>query len=283
MPGVVRGLAGARLPKQVKRRVASTSDILTRPVRRRMRSPYRDGVDASLVHVAHHRVGTVWFGKVLSLIARHFVLSFKRIVPESDVPNAEVLLYRHARLFDRTRLGPFRGSHLIRDPRDIVVSGYHYHLWTDEKWVHIPRPEYGGLTYQEYLRSLDREAGLATEISRTARLDFGDMGAWDYTQPEFLELKYEDFIDDEASHFARMFRHYGFNEAAVERSVDLALTCSFQRTTGRSIGQVQEGSHRRSGKPGQWREVFTPAHKALFRELNGDLLERLGYDSGDDW
>jgi hypothetical protein len=282
MPGAMRGLASGHLPNHVKRRVASTSYRLTRPVRRRMRNPFRDGAGTTLVHVAHHRVGTVWFGKVLSLIARHFVLSFQRIAPES-VPDSELLLYRHARLFDPTRLGPYRGSHLIRDPRDIVVSAYHYHLWTHERWVHVPRPEHGGMTYQQYLRSLDTEAGVAAEIRRTARLDFADMGAWNYTQPEFLELKYEDFIADEAAHFARTFRHYGFSEAAVERSVDIALMCSFQRTTGRSIGEVKEGSHRRSGKPGQWREVFTPAHKALFRELNGDLLERLGYASGDDW
>jgi hypothetical protein len=29
--------------------------------------------------------------------------------------------------------------------------------------------------------------------------------------------------------------------------------------------------------------VFTPDHKALFKKLNGDLLQRLGYVSGDDW
>ncbi|MGH2817503.1 MAG: sulfotransferase domain-containing protein [Actinomycetota bacterium] len=195
----------------------------------------------------------------------------------SAPPGAEILLYRHSRLFDRKALDSFRGSHLIRDPRDVVVSGYHYHLWTDEEWVHVPSPEYGGMTYQQYLRSLDLEAGMAAEIRRSAGSDLAEMGQWTYAQPEFLELRYEDFIVDEANHFGRIFRHYGFKPAAVERSVDLALRFSFQRMAGRSIGQVKEGSHLRSGKPGQWREVLSPRNMALFRELTGDLLERLGY------
>ena len=106
------------------------------------------------------------------------------------------------------------------------------------------------------------------------------MGAWSYAQPEFLELKYEDLIADEAAHFARLFRHYGFSDNAVEQSTDLAMEFSFQRMAGRSIGKVKEGSHLRSGKPGQWRDFLTRDHLALLRELTGDLLERLGYESG---
>jgi hypothetical protein len=283
MAGVVRGLASGNLPLRAKRAVSSTSYRLTRPVRRRAIYPFTGGRGPTIVHVTHHRVGTVWFGKVMSLVARQFGLSYQRVVRDSAVLDAEILLYPHSRLFDRALLGSFRGSHLIRDPRDVVVSGYHYHLWTHEKWVHIPSPEYGGISYQQYLRSLNPEDGIAAEIRRMAESNFVEMGAWNYAQPEFLELKYEDFIADEAEHFARMFRHYGFKQAAVERGVDLALRFSFQKMAGRSIGAVQEGSHLRSGKPGQWQEMFTPDHKALFRELNGDLLERLGYVSGNDW
>jgi hypothetical protein len=39
----------------------------------------------------------------------------------------------------------------------------------------------------------------------------------------------------------------------------------------------------RAGKPGGWREYFTPAHKRLFLDTAGDLLERLGYETDPDW
>jgi hypothetical protein len=39
----------------------------------------------------------------------------------------------------------------------------------------------------------------------------------------------------------------------------------------------------RQGKSGGWREHFTPVHKALFKDLAGDLLIRLGYEKDLDW
>jgi Sulfotransferase domain len=277
MVSVVRGFASGYVPVRAKRAVSSTSYRITRPVRRKVINPFTGGHGLTIVHVAHHRIGTVWFGKIMSLVARQFGLSFQRVVRDAAVPDAEVLLYNHSRLFERAHLESFRGSHLIRDPRDVVVSAYHYHLWTDEEWVNIPRAEYGGMTYQQYLRSLEPEAGIAEEIRRSAGSHLAEMGEWNYRQPEFLELKYEDVMADQASHFGQIFRHYGFKPAAVGRSVDVALRFSFPRVAGRSIGEVKEGSHLRSGKPGQWREVLSPQNMALFRELTGDLVERLGY------
>jgi hypothetical protein len=39
----------------------------------------------------------------------------------------------------------------------------------------------------------------------------------------------------------------------------------------------------RSGKTGGWREYFTDEHKALFKDVAGDLLVRLGYEKDNDW
>jgi hypothetical protein len=80
-----------------------------------------------------------------------------------------------------------------------------------------------------------------------------------------------------------MFRHYGFHDQAVERAVTIAMSFSFERISKRRVGQVQEGSHLRSGKPGRWRSVFTPGHVALFKELAGPALVKLGYESDDTW
>jgi hypothetical protein len=109
------------------------------------------------------------------------------------------------------------------------------------------------------------------------------MAAWDDAQPKFIEVRYEDLIRDEGRYFKRIFRHYGFGDDAVERGVTLATRFGFGRVSGRPIGVVREGTHMRSGNPGQWQEAFTPAHRTLFRELTGNLVERLGYSPGDDW
>lgn len=220
---------------------------------------------------------------MLRAVADSFFLRFHEHAPGKPFDErAEVLVLPHGRP-NLNALGTFRGSHMIRDPRDVAVSGYFYHVWTDERWVHIPQEELAGKTYQEHLRSLGQEEGIAVEIRRIVDRAVSDMLAWDYGRPEFIELRYEDVIADQAGWFAKMFRHYGFHDRAVERAVAIAMTFSFERISKRRVGEVQEGSHLRSGQPGQWRTVFTPRHVALFKELAGPALVKLGYESDDTW
>ena len=39
----------------------------------------------------------------------------------------------------------------------------------------------------------------------------------------------------------------------------------------------------RSGKTGEWKKHFTDEHKAIFKEIAGDLLVRLGYEKNNNW
>ncbi len=58
---------------------------------------------------------------------------------------------------------------------------------------------------------------------------------------------------------------------------------SFRHRTGRHTGQVAEGAHLRSGATGQWVEHFTDAHRRVFKELAGEQVVALGYETGLDW
>lgn len=254
--------------------------------RSRTRTPFPDLRDApTLLHCPHHKVGTVWFENVMRAVAAEFGLRVHRVTGPGVLPRADVLLYRSARLFDPAALAArrLRGSHMVRDPRDVVVSGYYYHLWTPEKWVHRPRADLGGASYQEYLRSLPQDEGLAAEIRRAAGTSLSEMSNWDYERPEFLELRYEQILGNELETFGRVFHHYGFTEASAARAAELADTFSFRQMTGRSVGEAQLGTHYRSGRPGEWREAFTNEHRKLFKEMTGDLVERLGYETGPGW
>jgi len=66
------------------------------------------------------------------------------------------------------------------------VSGYFYHLWTEEKWAHVSKQEFGGKSYLEYLNSLSKEEGLLVEMMRFANYDLRHMVAWDYQDPTSL-------------------------------------------------------------------------------------------------
>jgi hypothetical protein len=251
----------------------------TRETRRATRNPFPAGAPRVLVvHCAHHKAGSVWFRKVVMAVVAHYGLRKEEGKRRPLDPEADVAFYNDAGTFDPEQIGarPFRGTHLVRDPRDMVVSGYEYHLTTTEPWALRPDPRFGGLSYQEHLRSLDPHAGLRAEIAWQASGTAAAMARWDYGRPEFLELHYEDAVDDERATFERLFRWYGFDDAAVAVGLD-----AVDRFTLKQGGALS--GHVRSGIPGEWRTRFDPDHRAYFQELTGDLLVRLGYEASPDW
>jgi hypothetical protein len=39
----------------------------------------------------------------------------------------------------------------------------------------------------------------------------------------------------------------------------------------------------RSGKTGEWKKHFTDEHKKIFKDVAGDLLIKLGFETDKDW
>jgi hypothetical protein len=233
------------------------------------------GTDPLIVHCCHHKVGTVWFRHVLTAVARHYGLR-RHAGPQSGLgPEDGIFLEDHSRI-DPSALRPFRGSHMIRDPRDVVVSAYFYHLRTTEPWAQEPQEEYGGLGYRAYLQQFGRHEGLLAEIRRSAPTVIADMTRWDYEDPRFLELRYEDLIADERTGFNRLFEFYGFTPWAVATSVKIALGFSLRNPRKKS-------AHIRSGQPNDWQQHFGPEHRALFKQLTNDAAVTLGYEPDSSW
>jgi len=251
---------------------------LRRQAVRATRHPFTGrGPHPVIVHCTHHKCGTVWFANVLLGVSRHYGLNFRigtnRSAAAVHVPaDAEVVFYQPAHHFSPQEFGrPVRGSHVIRDPRDMIVSGYEYHLRTDEAWAHEPDPRWGGGTYQALLRSLDEDDGLRLEIEWQADGVLQELTAWDYGQPDFLELRFEEVLADEHAAFDRLFRWYGLTDDAVavgHRVVD-------QLTLAK--GGAKPG-HARGGSPSEWQDRLTGAHLEFLRERTDDVVGRLGYD-----
>jgi hypothetical protein len=103
------------------------------------------------------------------------------------------------------------------------------------------------------------------------------MSKWDYDQPEFLELRYEDMLEDEPASLCRLFEHYGLRDKERDTCVRQAGEFTLD------VVRAKNDSHVRSGRPGEWRDSFGPHHIALFKELTGDLVVRLGYEKNNDW
>jgi len=99
------------------------------------------------------------------------------------------------------------------------------------------------------------------------------MLAWNYANPYFLELKYEDLIIDvDLRLFQRLFEFLGFEKQHTRQLLEIAYANSL------FSGQVEEPGHIRSGESRQWQNYFTQAHHQRFVELFKDALIRLGYE-----
>ena len=174
---------------QVRKEAGNRLRPLKRYVKRlTTATPFQSKEDkALLVHCCHHKVGTVWFNRVLRKIAHRYGLVMyageQEGLPSSS---ADIFLQEHSYV-DTSVLPEHRGAHMVRDVRDIIVSGYFYHVWTNEEWVHVPKDKYEGKTYQEYLNSLSQPEGISAEIKRFASSrDFHSMLSWDYEDSQLF-------------------------------------------------------------------------------------------------
>lgn len=174
------------------------------------------------------------------------------------------------------------GTHMIRDPRDVVVSGYFYHQWTNETGYKM-YDEILGMSYQDKVNTSPKEEGILFEMDNKAAQTIAEMRRWNYNDPRILEIRYEDLIADSPVVFTKMFQHWGVTEENVGECLEIAHVNHMTQMTGRKVGEEQRGSHMRNGLPGQWKLHFSSAHKQHFKEQFGDILIVLGYEKSNDW
>ena len=102
----------------------------------------------SLVHFSYHKCLTVYFFRVASSTFNRYRLGagqYRNFNHEHDAFLAQQHKYRVTSVSsmhtDLDALGDdVRATHFVRDPRDLVVSGYFYHKRGAEAWTRKPSP-----------------------------------------------------------------------------------------------------------------------------------------------
>lgn len=222
----------------------------------------------------HHKSMTTYFSAVLRLLAFGAGKRFSEINFEDPPSRAEIMLSNHS-AFDVTAFGPCKGAHVMRDPRDMIVSGYHYHKWTHEAWVH--RTDSDGRSYQDKLNSVDKTTGLFMEIDHFIFLYRDLLEKWDTENPDVIEVPYEALMsEDRDDLYHKIFAHMGLTGDALALAIDLMRLFEAKSRTGKS-GDNQKFAHIRSGASQQWRKELEPAHIAYVDRELGTVLEKFGY------
>jgi hypothetical protein len=96
-------------------------------------------------------------------------------------------------------------------------------------------------------------------------------------QDGVLSLRFEDLIQDREATLDLLLDYLekrGFTPTAPRQTAI--------ETLSRAIAPRKSGTFRK-GVPGNWKEHFTEANKAIFKGKTGDLLITLGYEEDYDW
>lgn len=242
----------------------------------------------NLIVATHHKTGTVWMDGVFKTIAGDLGAQYVNFRSERGQAGAldrgPFILFSYdsdlgdcASLLDREDV---RILHLIRDPRDVVISAMHYHKASRESWLHQPIPGYDDLTYQQALQTLPTKfAQYVFEMDNSSASTLRDMTSWDYSRANCFETRYEDLRHDtQLVTWQRVMSFLGLDarEQAIgsRRFRQNSLFGGLSRLGNR---------HVRSGAVAQWRREFTPELAAAFLKRFPRALQCLGYETSDAW
>lgn len=287
------------------------------------------------VFFGHHKCATGWIDNILMELCFHMGIKFhmahlpihfepygglSQLVEKEKI---DFLAYTNADADYLTDFSFFRGFHVIRDPRDILVSAYysHLHSHSTKNWTELEG-------HRDKLKNVSKEEGLFVEMDFSSA-EFDELGKWDYNQPNVLEIRMEDLTAYPLEIFMRIARfleildegeqgylesmagsiQYKMNRLNVKgrrfmpgnmpmfpvpRRPQTTITPellekvidlkSFKRMSGgRKKGQENVKNHFRKGVPGDWRNHLSAEHIAAFKERFNPVLIKLGYEKTEDW
>jgi Sulfotransferase domain len=242
----------------------------------------------NIIVATHHKTGTVWMSTVFKAIARdvsaEYVDFWSQRGQLAETLRTPFLLFNyhsdfreHAHILSRDDV---RILHLIRDPRDVLISAMHYHKKSNETWLHEPVPGYDNVTYQRRLSTLaTRFEQYVFEMENSTNSTLRDMLEWQYGRTNCFEARYEDLRQDtQMAYWSKITAFLGFDGAEQEICRQLFWKNSL---FGSLVGFGHK--HIRSGDVAQWKREFTPRLANAFLERFPTALQSLKYETDNRW
>ena len=171
---------------------------------------------------------------------------------------------------------PGRVNYFIyRDPRDMLVSQVFFATdMHEEHGMHAyyqSLPDFGA-RLKVAITGFERDGLKMVSVKER----YEGVFRW-LAQPDVLCLRFEDLIDRRDATLNAMLNEVEKDGYRIPTPRERALEILTEAI------QPRKSHTFRSGKTGGWKEYFMEEHKALFKEVAGDLLVRLGYEENNDW
>ncbi len=169
---------------------------------------------------------------------------------------------------------------IIRDPRDVAVSHFHYVTYLDKR--HRLRPYYIQMQsdaerLMTSIRGLEPPDG--NPLGRLPNIDtrFRSLLAWE--RRGACVVRFEELVgphgggtrEDQVDALWRIARH-----------LDIEVSSSDISRIAQQVFYPKSATFRK-GVIGDWKRYFTEEHKRVFKEIAGPLLIELGYERDEAW
>lgn len=240
----------------------------------------------------HHKGGTIWMKHVVKSLALAWDMPWIGIWSERQiaaVPNegAAFLVnwngYFPDAIWDQEDAAFF---HVIRDPRDVLLSGCQYHHYAGvkgERFLHQPLPEYDGMTYQEKLNTIaSYDEKLLFEMAGKHAQTVSEMRAWPTDHPNQITVHYEDLIQDtDAKHFKNALNVWKLD--ALRTAEAGAAFVDNSLFGGAAEKNARVAQHVQSTSTSRWMREMPRSVGAQYAKDFGDDLIALGYEKDTSW
>lgn len=276
---------------------------------------------APLYYLSHHKCATMYANSIFSRVSSELALDKRTFYAPDDFggdlrrfaerERPDLICYLDAEWGPVRDLGEIRGVHVVRDPRDILVSAYFSHLHSHQTatWPELRE-------HRRELQGASKEDGLHLEMEFSAYV-FEAMERWDYDRDGILEAKFEDLAGRPYDFWLRVMAHmelldeedFGLrrnlaysvrgliNQAdrtfgwwpvrlpggriPAQRLLGIVHDNRFEKKSGgRDPGDTDPESHYRKGEPGDWQNHLTADHLDEFARRYPRLLDKTGYAAG---
>lgn len=284
--------------------------MLAQIIERFSRRSKSNGREIPIYLFTYHKVATVLMHKIFRDISSEYGWKYKRVFGKcTELPEtADVVLFMHSLVDLDLVSDPYVGAHFIRDPRDVIVSGYLYHKRCDEEWclntnfdasepISYPRVPYsqehrtegwkrrylvslGNKSYQQNLNDLTDSEGILFEMDRYGAWTIENMLSWNYHNPNVEEVQFETIMSNYDETFRNLFERFGLSDSQTSQALRIAKKEDLNRMTDE---EVQDNLHISTRSTTRWQKYFTEVHKEAFKQRFGEALIKLGYESSNDW
>lgn len=259
--------------------------------------------DVPIYIFGYHKCGTKLLGKVFLQLSLKYGWEFKSVAGSiEEIPKSDVVFFLHSQI-DYSKLpDEYIGIHMVRDPRDIIVSGFLYHKRTVEEWCinknfqttnpikypQVPNSQMyrsekwkidyikslNGQSYQENIKNLSDEEGILYEMNHYGKWTIEDMLKWDFKEANCLELKFEDVMTNYDLEMRKIFEHCNFTN---EQMVVAKTFADKEDINKMSKKDIEKHAHISSVKTRKWERFFTDKHKEFFNEHFSEVLKKYNY------